>query len=181
MVSFLRANFLNQNYFCSARVRQQAPLMISDTTTFTINLVSNASMQLCPTNSMAWLITLLPQMIELFGGEWEVALLEAPWPANVKNVTNAAFTISRFDAVTTRTTRPQHNQSIPDGFYPTIDSIMIIFLDELYVNHRDHDVSIDPPPQSVSWQVDPITEKLQIRFSYQRPQDQFCFCSNLTT
>ena len=146
---------------------------MSDTTTFTINIVSNASMEFYPTNTMAQFTTLLPQKIELYGGEWEVALLvEASWPAKVKNITNAAFTVSRFDAVTNRITRPQHNQSIPDGFYPTIDSIMKKLLDEIYVNQRDDDVSIDPP-QSVSWQVDPVTEKLQIRFSCQRLKDQF--------
>ena len=147
--------------------------MMSDTTTFTINLVSNASMELFP-KTMARFTTLLPQKIELFGGEWEVALLEASWPAKVKNITNAAFTVSRFDAVTNRITRPQHNQSIPDGFHPTIDSIMKELLDEIYVNQRDHDVSIDPPlPQSVSSQIDPVTAKLQIRFSCQRPKDHF--------
>ena len=76
---------------------------------------------------------LLPQKVELFGGEWEVALLESSWPAKVKNITNAAFTISRFDAVTNRTIRPQHSQSIPDGFYATIDSIVKKLLDEVYV------------------------------------------------
>ena len=148
--------------------------MMSDTTTFTINLVANASMELFPTNTMARFTTLLPQKIELFGGEWEFALLEASWPAKVKNITNAAFTVSRFDAVTYRITWPQHNQSLPECFFPTIDSIMKKLLDEIYVNQRDHDVSIDPPPpQSVSWQVDPVTEKLQIRFSCQRLKDQF--------
>ena len=135
--------------------------MMTDTTIFTINLVSNVSMELLPTNTMARLTTILPQKIELFVGEWEVAMLEASWPAKVENIKNAAFTISRFDVVTNRTTRPQHNQSIADGFYRTIDSIMRSFLDETYVNQCDNGVSIDPPPpQSVSWQVDPVTEKL---------------------
>ena len=122
---------------------------------------------------MARFTNLLPQKIDLFGGEGEVALLEASWPAKVLNITKAAFTISRLDAVRNRTTRPKHNQSIPDGFYPTIDSIMKKLLDRIYVNQRDHDVCIDPPRQSVSWQVDPVTEKLQIRFRCQRHLDQF--------
>ena len=149
--------------------------MMSDRTTFTINLVSNTSMELFRTNTMARFTTILPQKIELFGGKWEVALLEAAWPDKVKNITNAAFTVSRFDAVTNRKTKPQHNQSKPDYFSPTIDSIMKKLLNETYVNQRDHDVSIDPlpPPHSVSWQVDPVTEKLQIRFSCQRLKDQF--------
>ena len=83
---------------------------MSDTTTFTINLVSNAFMELIQTHTMARFTTLLPQKIELFGGEWEVALLEASWPAKVKKITNAAFTISRFDADTNKTTRLHHNQ-----------------------------------------------------------------------
>ena len=88
-------------------------------------------MQLFETNTMARFTTLLPQMIELIGGDWDVALLEESWPTKVKNITNAALTISRFDDVTNKTTRPKHNQSIPDGFYPTIDSIMKKMLDEI--------------------------------------------------
>ena len=50
---------------------------------------------------------------------------------------------------------------------------MIALIDVYFVNQRDHDVSIDPPPQSVSWQIEPVTEKLQVRFNCQRLQDYF--------
>ena len=64
--------------------------------TFTINLVSTASMQVFAKNTMAQFTTLLPHRIEL-AGDWEVALLEASWPAKVKNITSAAFTLSCVD------------------------------------------------------------------------------------
>ena len=70
--------------------------------TFTINLISNASMQVFPANTMAQFTTLLPHRIEL-AGDWEVAILEASWPAKVKNITNAAYTLSCFDKETNKT------------------------------------------------------------------------------
>ena len=57
---------------------------------FTINLVSNSSMQTFSTNTLASFTTLLPHPIELprQHGTWQVSLLEISWPARVKNVTN---------------------------------------------------------------------------------------------
>ena len=50
---------------------------------FTTNLVSNASMDVFPANTMARLTTLLPNKVELTG-DWEVALLEVSWPEKSK-------------------------------------------------------------------------------------------------
>ena len=58
--------------------------------TFTINLVSNASTETYPGNSMAAFTNLLPKPIDLNKtfGTWQVALLEISWPAKFKNVTH---------------------------------------------------------------------------------------------
>ena len=126
---------------------------------FTINLVSNASMDVFPANTMARFRTLLPNKVELTG-DWEVALLEVSWPGKVKNVTNASFTISRFDNAN-RPLRPEHNQTFPAGFYPTVDTLMTIY---------EHGESDNIP---VSWKVDPASEKLEVSFTGQAPEDQF--------
>ena len=81
---------------------------------FTINLVTNASMDVFPADTMAQFTTLLPNNLELTG-DWEVALLEVSLPGKVKNITNASFTISRFDNAN-RPLRPEHNQIIPEVF-----------------------------------------------------------------
>ena len=133
---------------------------------FTINLVSNASMQLFPTNTMARFTTLLPQKMELLG-DWEVAVLEVSWPAKVKNITNSSFAISRFDAAS-RPTRPNHNQTIPDGYYPTIDTLMTKLMQTIYQDAR---IETGLP---VSWEVDTVTQKLQVCFTGRAPTDQFC-------
>lgn len=128
---------------------------------FIINLVSNASMQVFPTNTMARFTTLLPQKIELTG-EWEVAVLEVSWPAKVKNITNASFTLSRFDNNTP--SRPMHNQTIPEGYYPTIDTLVEKLLKTVYQKNENF---------PVSWKIDPVSEKLKMVFTGQKPEDQF--------
>ena len=131
---------------------------------FTINLVSNASMNVFPTNTMARFTTLLPNKVELTG-DWEVALLEVSWPGKVKNITNASFTISRFDNAN-RPLRPEHNQTIPAGFYPTVDTLLTKLFKTIY-EHGEYD---NIP---VSWKVDPVSEKLEVSFTGQAPEDQF--------
>ena len=54
--------------------------------------------------------------------DWEVALLEVPWPQKFKKITNSSFTISRFDN-TNRPLRPEHIQTTPSGFYSTVDTL----------------------------------------------------------
>ena len=135
---------------------------------FTINLVSNASMDVFPLNTMArlWLdqTTLLPNKVEL-SGDWEVAMLEVSWPGKVKNITNASFTISRFDSAN-RPLRPEHNQTNPAGFCSTVDTLMTKLLKAIY-EHGDYD-NIPVP-----WKLDPVGEKLELSFTGQAPEGKF--------
>ena len=133
--------------------------------TFTINLVSNASMQVFAENTMAEFTTLLPHRIELAAGDWEVALLEASWPVKVKNITSASFTFSQFDKTTKTPTRPQHNQTIPDGYYPNVDILMTKLLQTVYKRNDQN--------YPVSWKVDLVSEKIEIYFNSQEIGDQF--------
>ena len=118
-------------------------------------------MQLFPTNTMARFTTLLPQKIDLTG-DWEVAVLEVTWPAKVKNITKASFTLSRFEK--TSPSMPKHNQTIPDGYYPTVDTLISRVLQTVYQRSDNF---------PVSWKVDPVSEKLEIFFTGQKTEDQF--------
>ena len=98
-------------------------------------------------------------------GDWEVALLEVTWPGKVKNITNASFPTSRFDNAN-RPWTPEHNETIPAGFYPTVDTLMTKLIKTIY-EHDEYDNIPD------SWKVDPVSEKLEVSFTGQAPEDQF--------
>ena len=63
---------------------------MSQQQSFTINLVSNASMSTFPDNTLAKFTTLLPQSLVLHG-TWQVALVELSWPGLIENVTEGLF------------------------------------------------------------------------------------------
>ncbi len=63
---------------------------MSDQTEFTIYLVSSASMDLFPDNTLASFRTMLRESLNL-EGEWGVALSEITYPCHIKNVTKDAF------------------------------------------------------------------------------------------
>ena len=113
---------------------------------------------------MARFTTLLHNKIEVTG-DWEVALLQVSWPGKVINITNASFTISRFDKAN-RPLRPKHNQTIPAGFYPTVGTLMTKLFKTIY----EHGVDDNIP---VSWKVDPVSKKLEVSFTGQAPEDHF--------
>ena len=121
-------------------------------------------MQVFPANTMAQFTTLLPHRIEL-AGDWEVAILEASWPAKVKNITSAAFTLSCFDKKSKRPTRPKHNGTIPDGYYPNVDILMTKLIQSVY---QRNDTNFP-----VSWKVDPVSGKIEVFFHSQELEDQF--------
>ena len=61
---------------------------------FTLDLISNASMETFPGNNLSSFTTLLPTPVTL-SGDWQVALLEISWPAMVCNVTEGQITVSK--------------------------------------------------------------------------------------
>ena len=58
---------------------------------FTLNLISNASMETFPGNKLSSFTTLLPTPVTL-SADWQVALQEISWPAMVRNVTEGQIT-----------------------------------------------------------------------------------------
>ena len=89
---------------------------------------------------MARFTTLLPNKGELTG-DWEVAALEVSWPGKVKNITNASFTISHFDNAN-RPLRPEHNQTIGAGFYPTVDTLMTKMFEKNYEHGEYNNIPV---------------------------------------
>ena len=61
---------------------------------FTLNLISNASMETFPGNRLSSFTTLLSEPFNL-PGEWQVALVELSWPAMIRNVTEGQITVSK--------------------------------------------------------------------------------------
>ena len=63
------------------------------TSSFTLTLVSNASMATFSNNTLASFTNLQPSVVELnrSGGLWEVALLEISWPGTILNVTEGVL------------------------------------------------------------------------------------------
>ena len=51
----------------------------------TIELVSNASLQLFPNNTLSSYTNFLPEQVKL-DGQWEVAISEIPFPSMYQNV-----------------------------------------------------------------------------------------------
>ena len=57
---------------------------------FTIELVSNASAQLFPDNTLSFFTNFLPEQLNL-DGQWEVAISEISYPSMYQNVTEGKF------------------------------------------------------------------------------------------
>ncbi len=58
---------------------------------FTIELVSNASSQLFPNNTLSSFTSFLPEQVNL-DGQWEVAVSEISYASMYQNVTEGKFT-----------------------------------------------------------------------------------------
>ena len=57
---------------------------------FTIELVSNASGELFPDNTLSSFTNFLPEQVNL-EGQWEVAISEISYPSSYQNITEVCF------------------------------------------------------------------------------------------
>ena len=83
---------------------------------FTVELVSNASFDCYPNNTLSSFTNFLPEQINL-EGEWEVAITELSYPSLYQNITDRKFFY--LDA-TTSDTKPSDYHTIDAGLYPSI-------------------------------------------------------------
>ena len=84
----------------------------------TIELVSKASSQLFPNNTLSSFTTFLPEQVNL-AGQWEVAISEISYPSRYQNVTEGKFIF--YDETLSKTKEAHHFEP---GLYSSIAEIM---------------------------------------------------------
>ena len=87
---------------------------------FTVELVSNASFDCFPNNTLNSFTNFSPEQINL-EGEWEVAITELSYPSLYQKITEGKFFY--LDA-TTSDTKPFDYYTIDAGLYPSISDIV---------------------------------------------------------
>ena len=85
---------------------------------FTIELVSNASAQLFPENTLISFTNFLPEQLNL-DGQWEVAISEISYPSMYQNVTAGKFLF--FDKKLSKSSEFYY---LEPGLYPSITEIV---------------------------------------------------------
>ena len=105
---------------------------------FTIGLVSNASAQLFPDNTLSSFTNFLPEQLNL-DGHWEVAISELSYPSMYQNVTEGKFMF--FDKKLSRSSEFYY---LEPGLYPSITDIveaMNILIQERH-NHSENCIKV---------------------------------------
>ena len=116
---------------------------------FTIELVSNASSQLFPNNTLSSFTNFLPKQVNL-DGQWEVAISETSYPSRYQNVREGKFMF--YDDKLSKATEAYH---LEPGLYSSITHIveaMNILIQERK-NHRDTGITI---------KVSRVTQKVKV-------------------
>ena len=98
---------------------------------FTIELVSNASAQLFPDNTLSCFTHFLPEQLNL-DGQWEVAISEISYPSMYQNVTKGKFMF--FDKKLSKSSEFYY---LEPGLYPSIMDI-IEAMNILIQERRNH-------------------------------------------
>ena len=105
---------------------------------FTIDLVSNASAQLFPDNTLSSFTNFLPEQLNL-DGRWEVAISEISYPSMYQNVTEDKFMF--FDQ---KLPKLSEFYCLGTGLYPFITDIvetMNILIQERH-NHSENCIQV---------------------------------------
>ena len=105
---------------------------------FTIELVSNASTQLFPDNTLSSFTNFLPEQLNL-DGQWEVAISEISYPSRYQNVTEGKFMF--FDKKLSKSSEFYY---LEPGLYPSITDIveaMNILIQERH-NHSENCIKL---------------------------------------
>ena len=97
----------------------------------TIELVSNASAQLFPDNTLSSFTNFLTEQLNL-EGQWEVAISEISYPSMYQNVTEGKFMF--FDKKFSKSSEFYY---LEPGLYPSIVEAMINLIQERH-NHSDN-------------------------------------------
>ena len=116
---------------------------------FTIELVSNASSQFFPNNTLSSFTQFLPEQVNLVG-QWEVTISEISYPSIYQNVTEGKFMF--YDAKFSKTTEAYY---LEPGLYSSITDIVEAMntLIQERNNHRDTCITI---------KVSRVTQKVKV-------------------
>ena len=87
---------------------------------FTVELVSNASFDCYPNSTLSSFTNFLPEQINL-DGEWEVAITELLYPSLYQNITEGKFF---YLDEATPDTKPSDYYTLDPGLYPSISDIV---------------------------------------------------------
>ena len=101
---------------------------------FTIELVSNAPVQLFQDNTLSSLLNFLPEQLNL-DGQWEVAISEISYPSKYQNVTEGKFMF-----FCKKLSKSSEFYNLEPGLYPSITDIveaMNILVQERH-NHSEN-------------------------------------------
>ena len=105
---------------------------------FTIELVSNASAQFFPDNTLRYFTNFLPEELNL-DGQWEVAISEISYPSMYQNATEGKFMF--FDKKLSKSTELYY---LEPGLCPSITDIveaMNILIQEKH-NHSENCIKV---------------------------------------
>ena len=116
---------------------------------FTIELVSNASSQLFPNNTLSSFTNFLPEQVNL-DGQWDVAISDISYPSMYQNVTEGKFMF--YDEELSKTTEAYY---LEPGLYSSITDIVEAMntLIQERNNHRDTCITI---------KVSRVTQKVKV-------------------
>ena len=132
---------------------------------FTIELVSNASFNCYPNNSLSSFKNFLPQQVHL-KGKWEVAISEISYPSWYQNVTEGKFTF-----VDGRESSEEKRKFVPmniePGFYPIIVDIVVAMNNKT----REHLGAQVFEYNGIYVSVDKVTQKVAVHL----PENQSVF------
>ena len=105
---------------------------------FTIELVSNASVQLFSDNTLSSFTNFLPEQLNL-DGHWEVAISEISYPSRYQNVTDGIFSV--FDKKLSKSSEFYY---LEPGLYPSITDFveaMNILIQDRH-NHSENCIKV---------------------------------------
>ena len=92
---------------------------------FTIDLISNTSMEVFGENTMAKFCNQLAQPLTL-DGEWQVALSSISFPSNINNVNSNGLVVYKNSGaeLDASNNRSGHLRKIRKGIYSSLDQLM---------------------------------------------------------
>ena len=100
----------------------------SSGSSFIIELVSNASTEIYPDNTLSSFTNFLPEQVTLDDdSEWEVAVMEISHPTRYNNIVDGHIRyVHQYNEGS-----PVHEFKIPAGFYPSIHDVVKVISDEI--------------------------------------------------